>query len=153
MVPVLAGVRTVVFSSQITSALAVGNDIITYHLTLSCFKSCQRLLCYWLGFGGNNAYRDGNTSAPSSGADATSYANELLIGAIGVETRTSSDTMTAGGSFILLNNASADGGSRAASITVFPEYQVVTTTGNYTASGTLSSGNNRQWAAAIVPYH
>jgi hypothetical protein len=77
----------------------------------------------------------------------------VLIGAIGAETRTTSDTMTAGSGFTLLANASAiNNGQPSSSITIFPEFETVNAQGTYTASGTLSSGNNRNWAAIIVAY-
>ncbi len=95
----------------------------------------------------------GNSSTPSSGATATTaQADEFVVGAIGAEARTSFDTMAAGASFTLLPAASADTGSSSSSITIYPEYRIVSATGAYTASGTLSSGNSRNWAADIVTY-
>jgi hypothetical protein len=95
----------------------------------------------------------GSSTAPSSGATATTtQASELLIGAIGAETRLSTDTLTPGFGFTALNPASAEGSSVASSIVVWPEYQIASATGAYTASGTLSSGTSKNWAAGIVTY-
>jgi hypothetical protein len=94
-----------------------------------------------------------SSSSPSSGATvATTQASEVIFGAIGVEDHISSDTMTAGTGFTLLTPASADTGSGNTSITVFPEYTIVSTTAAYTASGTLSGGGGAKWVALVVTY-
>jgi hypothetical protein len=150
-----SGVRTLVFSAPVTVALVSGNTItVTYPSAAAKAVS----ICYANGL--ISASRvdvthtgTGNSTAPTSGATAnTTQASELLIGAIGTESRTSSTTMTAGSGYTLLNNASADTGSSGSSITIFPEYQPVYVTGTYTANGTLSGSTSRNWAAVIVTY-
>jgi predicted secreted protein len=150
-----SGVRTLVFSAPVTVALVSGNTItVTYPSAAAKAVS----ICYANGL--ISASRvdvthtgTGNSTAPTSGATAnTTQTSELLIGAIGTESRTSSTTMTAGSGYTLLNNASADTGSSGSSITIFPEYQPVYVTGTYTANGTLSGSTSRNWAAVIVTY-
>jgi type II secretory pathway pseudopilin PulG len=150
-----SGVRTVVFSAPVTTALVSGNTItVTYPSAAAKAVS----VCYANGL--ISASRvdvthtgTGNNTDPTSGATAaTTQASELLFGAIGTESRISSTTMTAGSGYTLLNDASADTGSSGSSITIFPEYQPVYATGTYTANGTLSGSTSRNWAAVIVTY-
>src|SRR5207248_8222614 len=92
----------------------------------------------------------GSSASPSSGTTAlTSQADELVIGAIGAE-GPSSDTLTAGASFVSLASAGTSGNSAASNITIDGEFRVVSATGAYAASGTL--GSSRDWAAAIVTF-
>jgi hypothetical protein len=50
-----------------------------------------------------------------------------------------------------MNNAIAnDGNNNNNSISIFPEYRVVSATAAYSATGTLNA--SRDWAAAIVTY-
>src|SRR5207245_4678998 len=96
---------------------------------------------------------NGATSAAvtSNSTAATASAAELLIGATGAEARTSSETFTATGTLSNHNNlwdASADTGSSASSITIFPSYVIVAANGTYAATGTF--GSSRLYECAIV---
>jgi hypothetical protein len=88
----------------------------------------------------------GNSATPSSGfTGTTTQANELLFGAIA---HNSTPTFTPGSGYILIGQVI--GGSGSGQKTLSPEYQIVSTTGTYAATGTLSSA--QQWRAAIVTY-
>jgi hypothetical protein len=92
----------------------------------------------------------GQSTAPSVNTTfTTTQADELLIGAIGVEGK-SSETFTPGSGYTTIGRAGTNSGNAANNITVNPEYRIVNATGVYTADGTL--GNSRKWAAVIVTY-
>ncbi|MEA2079023.1 MAG: C25 family peptidase propeptide domain-containing protein, partial [Pseudomonadota bacterium] len=92
----------------------------------------------------------GTGTAPSSTATAsTTFAHELLIGAIGFENKPNI-TLTAGSGWANLPKDGTGTGGPTTNITIAPEYQIVTATGTYTADGTLSSSVD--WAAAIATY-
>jgi len=152
-----SGVRTIIFSAPITTPLVAGDTItVNFPSTISskavsaCYVS-RLISASWVD---KTQTGTGNSSSsPSSGATvATTQASEVIFGAIGVEDHISSDTMTAGTGFTLLTPASADTGSGNTSITVFPEYTIVSTTAAYTASGTLSGGGGAKWVALVVTY-
>jgi cysteine-rich repeat protein len=93
----------------------------------------------------------GNGTSPSTGSTAaTAVGEELLFGAIGVETE-SGETFTAGTNYAALAAASSGSQANAASnITVDPEYRIVLAIGSYAADGTLETA--RRWAAALATY-
>ncbi|MCK4984431.1 MAG: hypothetical protein KAS40_02875, partial [Desulfobacterales bacterium] len=92
----------------------------------------------------------GTGTAPTSTATSTTtVANELLIGAIGVENKINSVTLTPGTDWTGLPKEGTGTGSPATNITITSEYQIVTSTGTYTADGTIGSND---WAAAIATY-
>jgi prepilin-type N-terminal cleavage/methylation domain-containing protein len=146
------GVRTLVFSAPVTTALVAGNTItVTYPATVSKavsiysvsgLVSASRVDQTQTGPGTAIAVSSGNTAA-------TAQASELLIGAIGSESYDT--TFTVGTGYTVMNSAIAnDGNNTNASISIFPEYRIVSATGVYDANGTLSV--SRDWAAAIVTY-
>jgi hypothetical protein len=92
----------------------------------------------------------GINNSPSSGTTVpTTQASELLIGAIGGAYNTTT-TFTAGGSFTALQSELANGGSSSSSVTIQPEYELISATGAYSATGTLST--SRDWSADIVTF-
>jgi hypothetical protein len=146
------GVRTLVFSAPVTTALVAGNTItVTYPATVSKavsiysvsgLVSASRVDKTSTGTGTNAAPSSGNTLA-------TTQASELLIGAIGSESYNT--TFGVGTGYTAMNNAIAnDGNNNNNSISIFPEYRVVSATAAYSATGTLNA--SRDWAAAIVTY-
>ena len=50
----------------------------------------------------------------------------------------------------MLNSAIANTGSNNSSISIFPEYRIVSAVATYSATGTLNA--SRDWAAGIVTY-
>jgi hypothetical protein len=93
---------------------------------------------------------NGTGTAPSSTATSTTtVANELLIGAIGVENKLPSVILTPGNGWTNLPKDGTGTGAPTSNITITSEYQIVSSTGTYTADGTISSND---WAAAIATY-
>ena len=89
------------------------------------------------------ASAQGNSAAPSSGATAvTTGTNELVFGAAGLPS-SSTGTQTAGTGYVFLERDTA--GSPAAN-----ESELVTATGAYTASFTLSGTAN--WSALVATF-
>ena len=87
-------------------------------------------------------------SAPSSGtAPATRQANELLLGGFGV-LQALSVGFTPGPGYTALARAGTSLG--VGDITVDPEYEIVSATGTYQASGTI--GLVGLWAGALATY-
>ncbi len=145
------GVRTVVFSAPVTNALVSGNTITVTHPSaasraVSAF-SVSGLVSSSLADVTTNA--TGSTTPASSGSTAiTTQANELLIGAFGLESK--NGTLTAGTGYTVLSDVQANpGGAGNLGITISTEYEIVSATGAYTADGTITAVN---WAAAIVTY-
>jgi hypothetical protein len=91
----------------------------------------------------------GNNASPNSGnTSTTSFANEVLIGAIGYN---SAATFTAGSGYTALTSAA--GTNSGTTDTIAPEYRIVSATGQYAATGTLSSTPFTQgWLADIITY-
>ncbi len=149
-----SGVRTVILSSHNISALSSGNVIFCSHPNVS-----PRVLSVneFSGLASSSTTDQvtsatGASTAPSSGSTAsTTQASELLIGGIGVEGPTT-ETFTAGANYTApaSSRAGTSGGNAANNITINPEYRIVSATGTYAATGTLSS--SRLWAAAIATY-
>ena len=149
------GVRTLVFSARVTTALASGATIT---VTFSSAVVGKASSAYSVGGLAVVSMRDkaagagssGSSTAASSGATATTLqANELVFGAIGVEeTTTTATTLTASGSgFTALTGA---GTASTTGVRTLPEYEIVSATGAYTASGTLSQARSN--ATAVVTY-
>jgi VCBS repeat-containing protein len=92
----------------------------------------------------------GSSTAPNSGATTTTHhPDELLIGAIGVQGH-STDSFTAGSGYTAIGRTGTnDGGLFASNVTINPEFQTVSATGAYSATGTIP---NRDWGAAIATY-
>ena len=89
------------------------------------------------------AHAQGSSAAPSSGATpTTTSANELVFAAMGLPARYTG-SQTAGTGFTLLQNDT--GTSPAAN-----ESMLVTSTGNYTATFTLSNADN--WTAIVATF-
>ena len=108
------GVRTVILSAQVTTALVSGNTITCTHpsvaaraLSASEFSGLETSATV-----DKVASATGNNTAPSSGATTTTaQASELLIGGIGVEGPTT-ETFTAGASYTVMVRAGTSGAPR-----------------------------------------
>ena len=135
--------RTLVFSAPVTNALISGNTItVTYP---SATRSAVSV--YYVNDSilpkDQSSTTTGNNSSPSSGNTAnTTQDYELLIGAVGYN---NNSTFTAGSGFAALTKSSS-----SSSLTIQPEYQIVTLHGAYAASGSISTSG--RWATAIVTY-
>src|SRR5207249_1995537 len=148
-----SGVRTVVFSAPVTTALVNGNTItVTYPTATAKAVSVNEFSGLATAAFDKTASAKNTSTTPSSGSTATiSQPVELLIGAIGVETK-SNDGFTPGSGYTALSAAgSGQGGPDPTThISIDPEYQVVSTAQTYAANATLP--NSRLWAAAIATY-
>jgi len=153
-------VRTLIFSAPVTHALSSGT--ITVNSTAieniaATFITANGLLS--LTPKDQSQTATGNSTTPNSGNTATtSQADELLIGAVGFDER--SQSVSAGAGFTNLcalsggGCASANGGQASGNgVMMQPEYEVVSTTGQYAASWSGANSNkSTQFAAAIVTY-
>lgn len=147
-----SGVRTVILSAQVATALVSGNTITCTHpsVTARALSANEFSGLATTAAVDKIASATGNNAAPSSGATSTTtQASELLIGAIGVEGPTT-ETFTAAANYTAIGRAGTSGGTSANNITMNPEYRIVSAAGAYSASGTLSA--SRKWATAIVTY-
>ena len=78
----------------------------------------------------------------------TTVANELVFAAFGLDISNGPPTFTAGTGYTALTNSAADN-----EWGTYPEYQIVSTTGAYTATGSWApTGDIDDWAAAIVTF-
>ena len=94
-----SGVRTVLFSSAVTTALASGNTITITHPSVTARAASVSVFSGVLGAGrlDRTATGTGSSATPATAATAaTNQADELLIGTFGVESRLSSTTFAAG---------------------------------------------------------
>jgi hypothetical protein len=145
-------IRTVIFSAHNVTALPAGAFITVIHplVTARAFAATEFSgLATTSTLDRTSAATGQGTSASSGTTAATAQADELLIGAIGVE-GASSETFAPGGSFSSLASSGTSGGSSGSNITINAAYRVVSATGSYAATGTL--GSNRDWAAAIATF-
>jgi uncharacterized repeat protein (TIGR01451 family) len=148
-----SGVRTVVCSAAVATALPAGASITVTHpsVTATAISASE-----FSGLAGasrvdRTASATGATSAASSGSTApTTQPDELLIGSIATETK-KTETFTPGtGYSAMLREQSSQTGSLTSNVTIDPEFRIVFATASYVADGTLQ--NARPWAAAIVTY-
>ena len=142
-------VRTLVFSAPVATALTTSSKITVTFGTSTTDKAVS--VCYVSGLA-SASYQDksatatGSSASPSSGATGTTtQASELLIGAIGGSLGFQS--FTAGSGFTALTVATVGTNN----IQIDPEYEIVSATNTYSATGTYSYGTPA-WAAAIVTY-
>jgi hypothetical protein len=146
-----AGVRTLVFSAPIATALQSG-DLIT--VTFSTSIAAKAVSAFDVGGLAAASPRDqtasatGNSASPSSGSTATTtQPTELVFGAIGVDETSSTPTALAPGAGYTALTGAGIGGS---GVSILPECQVVSATGAYAADAKLSG--IKPWAAAVVTY-
>jgi hypothetical protein len=92
-----------------------------------------------------SAHAAGSSSSPSSGAaPATSTANELVVGGLGLPSSTSA-TVTAGSGYALVAQDSTTGASRAAF-----EERIVSASAAYAGTFVLSASAN--WSAVVATF-
>jgi hypothetical protein len=132
-------VRSVICAAHNVSALVSGNTITVTHPTATARAMSAN------EFSGlaatatldKTSTGTGQSTAPTTSATATTtQADELLIGAIGVE-GPSTDTFTPGASYTGLTGAGTTGNPANSNITIDPEFRIVSATGTFVANGTL----------------
>src|SRR3989344_5545535 len=92
---------------------------------------------------------DVGTAATSGSTQTTTQADELLIGVIGPEGPLG-DTFEQDTNYALIDRAGTTGGAAASNVTNNAEYRIVSSTGSYSATGTLGTGRN--WLAVVATY-
>ncbi|TMA66325.1 MAG: hypothetical protein E6J69_11085, partial [Deltaproteobacteria bacterium] len=147
------GVRTVVCSAAIRTALAAGNTVVATHPSvIARAVNAAEFSGFLTPALDRSASATGATTTLSSGATAvTTQAAELLIGAAGIESKHPTDFTPAPG-YTSLGYASSETipNGLAKQVTLYTQYRVVSTIGSYSANGTVQP--SRQWAAAIATY-
>src|SRR6266850_1251054 len=146
------GVRTVVFSGYIITLLDDGETITVTHPSLAAIAvSADELSGFIAPAVDRTLGATGNDTSPSSGnSTATQQADELLIGAIGVESKLNEGFTPGPGYTSLVSIASGNSFTHADNVGMNAEYQIVSATGTYAAGGTI--GTVREWAATIATY-
>ena len=148
----LTGVRSLVFSAPLTTALQAGDKITVSLGSAVAAKAISAAEFAGIGSVDKTASAIGNSVSPSSGLTSpTAQPYELLLGGIGVETKLN-QTYAGGSSYTLLTRAQSDpsAGSPGRHVTTDPEFRLGSATGSYAADGLL--GGTRLWAATIVTY-
>jgi hypothetical protein len=140
--------RLFVCSSLLTHALGAGDTVTAKYPGFSgvsaiTVNSISSLVS--LGSVDASAITSGNSSGPNSGPVSTSKAADVLFGVIA---NNSTPTFTAGGGYTAVGQVAA--GSGSGKVTISPEYDLVSQTGSYSATGTLSAG--QFWRAGIIAY-
>jgi len=157
------GVRTVILSSEGVSPLASGNTITVTFPAVKAKAISAAEFCGIDAVSPVDVTKQGKGSSSggavsTAGTAVTSHANDLLIGAVGVQGfLDGSQPSTAGflpgaGYTPLAFTGTPSGNSGNHNVTLFPEYKIVSSTGNYQADGTLTTNAGGQWAAALVAY-
>ncbi|HVX61446.1 MAG TPA: DUF4214 domain-containing protein [Pirellulales bacterium] len=144
-------VSTWIFSAPVVNALSAGDHVVVhFQAAAPAAEAISVLQVNGLAVSDSldkvHTGVGAGTSADSGVTGETHDANELLIGAIGVQ-GPGSDTFAPGSGYSLVGRAGADAGP---SVTVNPEFRTVNAIGQYHADGAL--GASRNWAAAIATY-
>src|SRR6185295_781059 len=148
-----SGVRTVVFSAPVTTALASGKTItVTFpSVTAKAVSVNEFSGLLTSGYVDQSGTSTGTSTAPSATTGgATAQIQELLIGAMGREGKSGEFSAVGSGYTALTATSSGNSGGSDTHITINPEYRVVTTAGTFIANCSLTTSNT--WAAAIVTY-
>src|SRR3989442_3478381 len=131
-----SGVRTVVCSASVATALGNNDTItVTHPLATSKALSVNEFSGLRASALDKTAGATGNSTTPASGATAlTAQPDELLIGAIGVETKkTESFTGGARGTTPTSSSSRPAPGAATAQMTIDPQEPDVAATGGYTS--------------------
>src|SRR5947207_2012003 len=144
------GVRSVVFSARIVTALVPGNTITVTHPSVDV-RAVSMNEFSGIGFVDRTHTAAGINVTPSSGSTAvTSQANELLLGSIGVETK-KDDPFAAGAGYTGLPNiGTGTSGPSDSNVSIDPEYRIVAAISSYFADGSINPAQN--WAATIATF-
>ena len=142
--------RTLLFSAQATGALTNDSSSITVsaptvrYINVSAFSVGGLVSPSPVD---RTATATGSSTTPSVGpTSTTTQANEILVGAFGVDVGSGTASLSAGTNYSLAPSNVTTGG-----MGIFPEHRIVTATGAYSANGTLM-GTVSNWSAAIVTY-
>jgi hypothetical protein len=139
--------RLFVCSAKLTFAVSTGDTITATYPGFSGVSviSANAITHLSTGAVDRGAVNSGNNPNPTSGTVTTTHDTEVVLGVIA---HNSTPTITAGPGFTVIGAVS--GGSGSGKRTLTPEFQIVSTTGGYAATATLSAG--QQWRASILTY-
>jgi len=145
-------VRTVILANHNVTALASGDTITITHPS----SSARALGAYEFAGLKVSSVLDKTSTNTGSGTDADSnatppiaQADELLIGAVGINGPVD-DTFTPDINWTALARDGTTGGGTSSNATINPAYRIVSAIFSYRIMGTNSG--SRQWGAAIATY-
>jgi hypothetical protein len=145
------GVRTLIISAHSVNALASGSTITISHPSVDA-KAASAIRVSGLSLSPLDRTQTaiGTNTSPSSGLTATTrQAQEILIGAIGVEGPLDG-SFTPGAEYRIIGQAGTTGGGTPSNITIYPEYRFVSAIGQYEADAKVTQAT--RWAAGIATY-
>lgn len=154
----VGNLRTFIFASYNVNPMPAGSTIIISQVVYSTTAVAARAAVVAL-FDGlapegaleQSSVSSGSNTAPTSGAIVTIQPNQLLIGAVGTEGPEGDAAGSWSNSFTEGPRAGTTGGTDATTnITVSMGWQIVTTSGSYTAAKTGIT--SRDWAGAIASF-
>ncbi len=149
-----SGVRTLVFSAPVSTALNSGQTIsVTFGANITAKAMTAFRVPGLLTVDQSATMIGTNGTAASVGpTPSTAEADELVIGAFGIESASAITAVNGNGYTAIdaANTPNAAGAPNAGNIGVFAEQKTATSTGQQTATATVSI--NDDWAAAVVAY-
>ncbi|MEK7269320.1 MAG: tandem-95 repeat protein, partial [Planctomycetota bacterium] len=155
------GTGSYIFSAINVTGLSGGGTITLTHPNVTARSATAMVFrgiraCTQSGSLSNNYDRIGpadakntNTTPAATISSVTRQANELLVGAVGVEGPTT-ETFNAGSGWTATTPCGTGATDDNTNVVLFPEYRTVASTGTYTADGTL--GSSRNWTTVIATY-
>jgi hypothetical protein len=141
--------RLFVCSARLGTALGAGDTVTATYCSFNGLSLISVNAISALASSGvvdATASEAGNDASPDSGAATTTSAAAVLFGAIA---HRDTPTFSPGQGYTLVGAVSDGVGNDRR--TLSPEYRLVSQTGSYAATGTLSSKQARQ--AAVIAYH
>jgi hypothetical protein len=150
-VPGTGNVRTVILYAPVTTGLVAGNTITVTHPSRTA-KAMSVHEFSGVASVETSAVATGTGTAASSGNATTTFANSLLIGALGVE-GILGDTFTPGAGYSAGTRTATANATATNNVTIDPEWQIVSTTGTRVADGGVDDLTNRDWAAAQATFY
>lgn len=146
--------RAIIFSAPVTTALTTTSTVtVTFSRTvtyanMSVFQVSGLLAASPVDKTATNTNNSGSTAATVGPTATTTQSDELLIGAFGLDINTGSPTMAAGTGYTALPTNVQSGGWG-----IYPEYQTVSATGAYSATGTFApAADVADWSGVLVAY-
>ncbi len=142
--------RLFICSAKITNALTSGDTITATYPTFNGTSLISVNGISYLATTGvvdATATNSANSASPTSSAVTTTQAAEVIFGVVA---HNSTPVFTPGAGFTLIGQVVSAGLMSGQKVTLSPEFKLVTSSGSYEATGTLSFA--QQWRAAVVAY-
>src|SRR5207245_2755847 len=147
------GVRTVVCSAAIRTALVAGNTVVLSHPSVMArAMNVAEFSGYLTPTLDRSASAGGDSGTVASGATAvTTQASELVIGTVGLETK-HPDGYGSDATYTSLPYVVSDTvpNGTTKQVSLYTQYRITSTTGSFSTTGTIQP--SRQWAAALATY-